>query len=107
MKAIARAREFGLQVALIVGLVDREEGGREALEREAPLVTLFRRRDSCDEVRLESGLLLALAAGCASSTPLYVNFAESDRSNPRGGLRAGLHQLEPPRPRRWWSTRGR
>jgi orotate phosphoribosyltransferase len=45
MKAIARAREFGLTVSLIVGLVDREEGGREALEREAPLVTLFRRRD--------------------------------------------------------------
>jgi len=45
LKAIARAREFGLEVALIVGLVDREEGGREALEREAPLVTLFRRRD--------------------------------------------------------------
>ena len=45
MKAIVRAREFGLEVALIVGLVDREEGGREALEREAPLVTLFRRRD--------------------------------------------------------------
>jgi orotate phosphoribosyltransferase len=45
LKAIVRAREFGLKVALIVGLVDREEGGREALEREAPLVTLFRRRD--------------------------------------------------------------
>lgn len=45
LKAIARAREFGLQVALIIGLVDREEGGRETLEREAPLVTLFRRRD--------------------------------------------------------------
>jgi orotate phosphoribosyltransferase len=46
LKAVVRAREFGLKVALIVGLVDREEeGGREALEREAPLVTLFRRRD--------------------------------------------------------------
>jgi orotate phosphoribosyltransferase len=45
LKAIARAREFGLEVALVVGLVDREEGGREALEREAPVVTLFRRRD--------------------------------------------------------------
>jgi orotate phosphoribosyltransferase len=45
LKAIARAREFGLKVALIVGLVDREEGGREALEAEAPLVTLFRKRD--------------------------------------------------------------
>src|SRR5919205_2581402 len=43
LKAIARAREFGLKVALIVGLVDREEGGREELEKEAPLVTLFRR----------------------------------------------------------------
>jgi orotate phosphoribosyltransferase len=45
LKAIARVREFGLKVALIVGLVDREEGGREALEKEAPLVTLFRKRD--------------------------------------------------------------
>lgn len=45
LKAIARAREFGLDVKLILGLVDREEGGRENLEKEAPLVTLFRKRD--------------------------------------------------------------
>jgi orotate phosphoribosyltransferase len=45
LKAIARAREFGLEVALVLGLVDREEGGRQALEREAPVVTLYRRRD--------------------------------------------------------------
>lgn len=45
LKAIARAREFGLDIKLILGLVDREEGGREALEREAPLVTLFTKRD--------------------------------------------------------------
>jgi orotate phosphoribosyltransferase len=45
MKAIGRVREFGLDVKLILGLVDREEGGRETLEREAPLVTLFRKRD--------------------------------------------------------------
>jgi orotate phosphoribosyltransferase len=45
MKAIARVREHGLKVAIILGIVDREEGGREALEKEAPLVTLFRRRD--------------------------------------------------------------
>jgi orotate phosphoribosyltransferase len=45
LKAIERARAFGLEVKLILGLVDREEGGREALEREAPLVTLFRKRD--------------------------------------------------------------
>jgi len=42
---IARAREHGLRVAIILGLVDREEGGRETLEKEAPLVTLFRRKD--------------------------------------------------------------
>jgi orotate phosphoribosyltransferase len=45
LKAIERARGFGLVVKLIVGLVDREEGGRETLEHEAPLVTLFRKRD--------------------------------------------------------------
>ena len=37
--------EHGLKVAIILGIVDREEGGREALEKEAPLVSLFRRRD--------------------------------------------------------------
>jgi orotate phosphoribosyltransferase len=45
MKAITRARDFGLEVRVVLGLVDREEGGREILEREAPLVTLFRKRD--------------------------------------------------------------
>lgn len=45
LKAIARAREFGLEIKLILGLVDREEGGRETLEREGPLLTLFTKRD--------------------------------------------------------------
>jgi orotate phosphoribosyltransferase len=45
LKAIARVREHGLKVGIILGIVDREEGGREALEKEAPLVTLFRRSD--------------------------------------------------------------
>jgi orotate phosphoribosyltransferase len=45
LKAIARAREFGLDVALTIGLVDREEGGRAILEAEAPLVTLFRKAE--------------------------------------------------------------
>ena len=45
LKAIERARGFGLDVRVIVGLVDREEGGRAALEKEAPLVTLFRKSD--------------------------------------------------------------
>jgi orotate phosphoribosyltransferase len=45
LKAIARVREHGLKVGVILGIVDREEGGREVLEKEAPLVTLFRRSD--------------------------------------------------------------
>jgi orotate phosphoribosyltransferase len=45
LKAIARVREHGLKVSIILGIVDREEGGREILEKEAPLVTLFRKRD--------------------------------------------------------------
>lgn len=45
LKALARAREFGLDVKAIIGLVDREEGGREVLEKEAPLYSLFAKRD--------------------------------------------------------------
>lgn len=45
LKAIARAREFGLAVEVVLGLVDREEGGREILEKEAPLECLFAKRD--------------------------------------------------------------
>jgi len=45
LKAIERVRMAGLEVAVILGLVDREEGGREALQKEAPLVTLFGKRD--------------------------------------------------------------
>jgi orotate phosphoribosyltransferase len=45
LKALERAREFGLQVELILGLVDREEGGLETLAAEAPVHTLFRKRD--------------------------------------------------------------
>ena len=45
LKAVARVREHGLVVSVILGLVDREEGGRETLEMEAPLITLFRKRD--------------------------------------------------------------
>jgi orotate phosphoribosyltransferase len=45
LKAISRVREFGLKVSLVVGLVDREEGGAESLAAEVPLITLFRKRD--------------------------------------------------------------
>jgi orotate phosphoribosyltransferase len=45
LKAIERARLAGLRVVHALGLVDRLEGGREAVTREVPLITLFTRRD--------------------------------------------------------------
>jgi orotate phosphoribosyltransferase len=45
LKAIERARLHGLEVRRVFVLVDREEGGREAVEREAPLTAVFRKRD--------------------------------------------------------------
>ena len=45
LRAIERARAADLSIACVVGLVDRNEGGREAIEAEAPLATLFSRSD--------------------------------------------------------------
>ncbi len=45
LRAIERARLAGLVVVHALGLVDRLEGGREAIEKETPLATLFTRRD--------------------------------------------------------------
>jgi orotate phosphoribosyltransferase len=45
LKAIERARTAGLVVVHALAIVDRLEGGREAVTREAPLVALFTRRD--------------------------------------------------------------
>lgn len=45
LRAIERARGAGLVVLHALGLVDRLEGGREAVEAQAPLSTLFTRRD--------------------------------------------------------------
>lgn len=56
LKAIARAREFGLEIKLILGLVDRQEGGREVLEREAPLVSLFTKGDFVKESSVTKGI---------------------------------------------------
>jgi orotate phosphoribosyltransferase len=38
LKAVAAAREFGLTVVKVLILVDREEGGREAVMQEVPEV---------------------------------------------------------------------
>ena len=43
LRAIERARSAELDVVHVVALVDREEGGREAVEAEAPLTALFGR----------------------------------------------------------------
>lgn len=43
--AIARAREAGFVVQAAFALVDRQEGGREAIERECPTFALFARSD--------------------------------------------------------------
>lgn len=45
LKAVEKATEAGLSVIRAVALVDRLEGGREAVERVVPLSTLFTRED--------------------------------------------------------------
>ncbi len=45
LKAIERVRLAGFEVIHALGLVDRLEGGREAVIKETPLTTLFTRRD--------------------------------------------------------------
>ncbi|MGE0401340.1 MAG: orotate phosphoribosyltransferase [Kofleriaceae bacterium] len=45
LRAIERSRLAGLDVVHALGLVDRLEGGREAVVAETPLTTLFTRKD--------------------------------------------------------------
>ncbi len=45
IKAIERAKAAGLHVVLAITLVDRDEGGREAVEAHAPLLALYTRHD--------------------------------------------------------------
>lgn len=45
LRAIERARQGGLDVRRALALVDRGEGGREAIEAECPLTALFCRED--------------------------------------------------------------
>jgi orotate phosphoribosyltransferase len=45
LRAIERARGAGLDVRHVVALVDRLEGGRDAVVAQAPLTALFSRRD--------------------------------------------------------------
>lgn len=51
LRAIERSRAAELDVVQVVALVDRDEGGREAVEVHAPVVSLFTRHDFlADEV---------------------------------------------------------
>ncbi len=43
--AIERTRQAGLQVEQVLALVDRQEGGFQAVTKEAPLVSLFTKSD--------------------------------------------------------------
>jgi orotate phosphoribosyltransferase len=45
LRAIERSRAAGFTVLHAIGLVDRMEGGREAVTAQAPLTTLFTKRD--------------------------------------------------------------
>jgi len=45
LRAIERSRGGGLDVRRVIALVDRQEGGREAVEKECPITTLFVRED--------------------------------------------------------------
>lgn len=49
LKAIERVRAAGFHVLHALALVDRLEGGREAVTAEAPLTSLFTRRDFLPE----------------------------------------------------------
>lgn len=45
LRAIERAELHGLKVRRAIALVDREEGGREEIEKRVPFTPLFRRSD--------------------------------------------------------------
>ena len=49
LRAIERSRLAGFTVLHAIGLVDRQEGGYEAVTAEAPLTTLFTKRDFLSE----------------------------------------------------------
>jgi orotate phosphoribosyltransferase len=45
LRAIERVRAAGFTVVHVLALVDRQEGGRQAVEKEVPLYTLFQKSD--------------------------------------------------------------
>jgi orotate phosphoribosyltransferase len=53
LRAIERARAADLTVVHVVALVDRDEGGRQAVEQQVPVTSLFTRHDFIDDERSE------------------------------------------------------
>jgi orotate phosphoribosyltransferase len=45
LKAIEKAQEFGLEVVAVIALLDREEGGTEALQARFPFYPVTRRTE--------------------------------------------------------------
>ncbi len=45
LKAIEKAQEFGLEVVAVIALLDREEGGTEALSAKFPFYPVTRRTE--------------------------------------------------------------
>lgn len=45
LRAVERARDAGLRVVHVIALVDREEGGKQAVEEQVPVTALFCKRD--------------------------------------------------------------
>lgn len=61
LKAVKAARDFGLEVLAVLALIDREEGGRERIEKEGVLVEalftrekIFERYNKINEPRADS-----------------------------------------------------
>jgi len=53
--AVKAAREFGLVIACVIALVDRGEGGREAIEAESiPVEALFTKEDIFHQFRVKN-----------------------------------------------------
>ena len=48
LRAVERSREANLDVRGVIALVDRQEGGREAVEKQVPLAALFEKADFTD-----------------------------------------------------------
>ena len=95
-RARAAARARGRRV---IALVDREEGGREAVEKEAPLTALFRKSDFAMKRGCARSPLLA-GAGCGRAPAKRSLVEPRRRALRRERVPERGQPLDPARPRR-------